>query len=252
MHALSFNPDGTLLAIAAGTPAVTGELRVFNLADGQIVADLVRSDDVVLGVAFSPDGTRLAACGADRAIRLYAVDTWAEQVTIEDHADWVLDIAWTPDGNRLLSASRDKTSKVFDAATGDALATFNGHGEVVYAVASLPDSAHAVTVGANKTAHVWQIADAKEVRKLGGAGDELLGVKVGANGAIYTAGADQHARRYEPGTATLQQDYAGHGDWVTSIALNPAADQLVTGSQDGMVRIWDSAGMLIREWPVQP
>ena len=88
-------------------------------ADGSLQGDLVRTGDSVFAVAYSPDGKKIAAAGADRAIRVYDLATGKQLLAIEDHADWVMDVAWTPDGKKLASASRDKTSKVFDATTGD-------------------------------------------------------------------------------------------------------------------------------------
>jgi DNA-binding beta-propeller fold protein YncE len=252
VYDLSFSPDGQRLAVAAGIPGEFGEVKIFDLAAHTLLADLIRVDDVVLGVAFSPDGSRLATCGADRSIRIFDVSTYAEQHRIEDHADWVLDIAWSPDGTRIVSASRDKTSKVFDTATGDPLTTFNGHGDVVQGVAYLPDGAHAATCGDDNSVRVWVVAEAREVRKLDGAGDDVLALRIGPDGQTYTASVDQQARRYEANTANLVKAYAGHTDWIVSLALHPTTGDLITGSQDGLIKVWTPNGDLVREWKLQP
>ena len=44
------------------------------------------------------NGKRLAAGGADRAIRIWNVETGEQELLIEDHADWVMGVAWSPDG----------------------------------------------------------------------------------------------------------------------------------------------------------
>ena len=160
----SFTKDGATMIVAAGTPAQIGEVKLFNVADGNVTGDLVRTDDAVFGIALSPDGTKLATAGADRAIRIFELATQKQVLNIEDHADWVMDVAWSPDGKKLASASRDKTSKVFDATTGDSLVTFNGHGDAVYSVGFSTDGAQVVTAGNDKQIRIWQTADAKAVR----------------------------------------------------------------------------------------
>ena len=82
-------------------------------------------------VEFCRDGSRLAACGADRTIRFFDVAERQEMRRIEAHADWVMAIAWSPDGTKLASAGRDKAAKLIDAATGMVLVTYPGHDEQV-------------------------------------------------------------------------------------------------------------------------
>ena len=101
VYGIQYSPDGKLIAVAAGTPAQLGEVKLFNAETGDLVASLVRTADSIFAVAFSPDGKRLAAAGADRAIRVFDVVTKKQQLLIEDHADWVMDIAWLPDASKL-------------------------------------------------------------------------------------------------------------------------------------------------------
>src|SRR5690606_24024882 len=119
---------------------------------------------------FSPDGARLACAGGDRAIRVFDVESGAEQIVIEDHADWVMAIAFSPDGNKLASASRDKTAKLFDAATGDALQTFNSHSDVVYGVGFFPDGSHVATCGADDRIRTWATENAAQKQEIRGFG----------------------------------------------------------------------------------
>src|SRR5207247_1480062 len=147
--------DGTLMPAAAGTPGQQGEVKLFKPADGTLIRDVMTTSDSVFAVAFSPDGKRLAACSADRTIRVFAVETGVQELLIEDHADWVMDIAWSPDGSKLASASRDKTSKLFDAKTGDSLMTFPAHNDVVYGVSFRPDGAQVLSSGRDKRSRVW-------------------------------------------------------------------------------------------------
>ncbi len=241
VYSLQYSPNGKLIAVGAGTPAQLGEVKLFSAATGDLVADVARTGDAVFVVAFSPDGKRLATGGADRAIRVYDVATGKQQLAIEDHADWVMDLAWLPDGFKIVSASRDKTAKVFDAKTGDSLVTFSGHGEPVFGVAIAPDGITAITSGRDKSLRRWNIADAKEVQRIIGFGDDVLHVAITKDGRIFSCSADRTARLHALAGGKLLKTFAGHADWVYSLAVCPTTDRLATGSFDGEVRVWNVA-----------
>jgi WD40 repeat protein len=198
-------------------------------------------------VAFSPDGKRLAASSADRTIRVFNVETGAQELIIEDHADWVMGIGWSPDGAKLASASRDKTSKLFDAKTGDSLITFPTHNEVVYGVSFSPDGGQVLTAGRDNRIRAWNPANAQQIREIGGFGAEVYHVLVTAYGRIFSCSADKQARVNKLADGAAVRAFAGHNDWVYSVAFNAATKKLVTGSWDGEIRIWnaeDGAGLL--------
>jgi WD40 repeat protein len=240
VYGIQYSPDGKLIAVAAGTPAQLGEVKLFAATGGDLVADLVRTADAIFAVAFSPDGKRLAVGGADRAIRVFDVATRKQQLLIEDHADWVMDVAWLPDGSKLVSASRDKTAKVFDAKTGDSLVTFNGHGEPVFGVDVAPDGKTIITSGRDKSLRRWNVSDAKEVQRITGFGDEVFRVAVTRDGRIFSCSADRKARVHSLADGKLLKTFAGHADWVYSVAYNDVTKRLATGSFDGEVRIWNA------------
>ena len=240
VYDIEFAPDGKSFAVAAGTPAKIGELKVFD-ADGKLLANLIRTDDSVFSAVFSPDGRRLASSGADRTVRVFDTATYEEQLRIEDHADWVMDVAWSPDGKKLASASRDKTAKVFDSKTGDSLVTFNGHGQPVFGVGFLPDGSKVVSGGSDKMLRVWNVTDAKEVRKIGGFGNEVFRIDVTADGFVYSSSADKTARLHNLSDGKETKKFVGHTEWVYSVAYSPATKRVATGSYDGEVRIWNPA-----------
>jgi RNA polymerase sigma factor (sigma-70 family) len=65
---LSFRKDGKLLAAAA----LFG-VRVFDTASGKTVLELKDHQGNAYGVAFSPDGTRLAVSSADKLVQIYTL-----------------------------------------------------------------------------------------------------------------------------------------------------------------------------------
>ncbi len=240
VYDLEFSADGKTLFVAAGTPAQIGEVKIFNVDNGQLLGDLVSTDDAVFAVALSPDGTKLACGGADRAIRVFEVATQKELLAIEDHADWVMDVAWSPDGTKLASASRDKTAKVFDLKTGDSLVTFNAHAQPVYGVGFSPDGNQVISSGADKQIRIWNVSDAAQARAIGGFGGDVFRIVTTKEGMIYSSSADKTARIHKFADGGQVFSLAGHTDWVYSVAFNAASKRVAAGSFTGEVRLWNT------------
>ena len=99
--------------------------------------------DLVFCVAFSPDGSQLAA-GGQRITSTGDIQTWnIRNGTLRNHflghTGGVSSIAFSPDGTRLASGSPDKTVKLWDVDNGNELKTITGHRHGVTSVEFSPD-----------------------------------------------------------------------------------------------------------------
>jgi WD40 repeat protein len=95
---------------------VEGRSLAERLAEGPMPArDAAALLPDVASVAFSPDGTRLAAGCKDNTIRLIDVASRQQVAELHGHTDYVHAVAWSPDGSRLVSGSGDYTVRICDA-----------------------------------------------------------------------------------------------------------------------------------------
>src|SRR2546421_12125755 len=107
IESVQFSPDGKLLAVSGGAQARFGEIQIWAVESHQEKHSYKVANDSVFGVSFSPDGERVAFGGADKTVRLIAVNDGKELMKFDNHSDWVLATTFTVDGKRLLSGSRD-------------------------------------------------------------------------------------------------------------------------------------------------
>jgi mono/diheme cytochrome c family protein len=228
-----------LIAAATGTPGESGEAVLCVLENGFTNRTLGRISDVMLSAAFSPDGSRLATAGADNSIRLFDVATGKQELLIQQHADWVMSVRWSHDGKRLVSASRDRSTRVYSSQTGELETTYVGHEAPVVAADFAGDDKNVISAGRDKKLHVWNATDAKKVREIGGF-EESPQAMLLAGDHLFTACADNVVREHSL-DGKLVRTFAGHTDWVCSLAFDPATKRLASGAFDGEMRLWNTA-----------
>jgi WD40 repeat protein len=274
-YGMAFLPDGKLV-VAGGRPGQEGDLKIYNLqAPGKseggvtildgvndknvLLKSLVDTDDVVLCLAVSADGKKLAAGGCDRLVRVWdlagGVANAKLEQTIENHADWVFGISMAADGKHLLTASRDKTAKVWDLATKESVLTFPDHQNAVYGVAVKPDGKIGYSVGEDSQLRTWNAAgDGKQIRASGGHAKAIFKIlHHPKQPLLVTCSADTTVRVWNADNGGVVRTLSGHTDWVYALALSPDGNLIASGSWNGEVKIWKVAeGALVKAFNASP
>ncbi len=162
VFAVAFSPDGKTLAAAGADRAI----RLWNVADGKVLATIEDHADWIFDVAFSPDGKRLASASRDKTSKVFDVVKKEALVTFPGHAETVYTVSFTPDGKQIVSGGGDSQVRVWNP-DDDAKQTrvLGGFGGAVFKLQYSPDGKFLVTCSADKSLKVYENFSSKHTLK---------------------------------------------------------------------------------------
>ncbi len=193
------------------------------------------------GVAFSPDGKKLATCSEDNTANIWNIETGEPIATLSGHQNIITSIAFSPDGKKLATGSEDNTVKIWDADTGKADTTLKGHEASVVCVAFSPDGERLATGSQDNTAKIWELKTGA-AQTLEGHDGFVSSISFSPNGQLLaTASEDYSIRIWDIKTSKSREPLTAHSDVVSSVAFSPDGKKLATGSHDKTAKIWDVA-----------
>ncbi|HUE73348.1 MAG TPA: c-type cytochrome domain-containing protein [Pirellulaceae bacterium] len=194
--ALDFSPDGKLIASGGGEPSRSGEIKIWEVASGNLVRALKDPhSDTVFGLDFSPDGVQLASCGADRFVKVHNVADGAFVRAFEGHTHHVLGVAWRADGRMMASSGADAAIKVWDTRTGDQLRTIQGFTKEITGIRFVAEGDIVLVSSGDKIVRFTNAANGGNVRDFPGSADYVYASAVSADGkTIISGGADSVLR----------------------------------------------------------
>ena len=108
---IAVSPNGQLIAFGTQTGENAYAAKLWSMAAGKVIATVPSGPDSLSSIAFSPNGTQLAASDLGGAVRLWDVTRPSALLlgTFSGHRSPVEHIAFSPDGDTLASASDDGT-----------------------------------------------------------------------------------------------------------------------------------------------
>ena len=242
VSAVSFSPDGTLLASGAEDDTVI----LWDVTTRKQIANLEGHTGWVTSVSFSPDGTTLAS-GSSGTITLWDVATRKQIANLEGHTEsWGTYVSFSPDGTLLASGAEDDTVILWDVTTRKQIANLEGHTGWVTSVSFSPDGT-TLASGSSGTVILWDVATRKRIANLEGTG-RGTSVSFSPDGTLLASGSrswDDTIILWDVATrkqiATLEGHMAGWYTFpVTSVSFSALDGALLaTGGWDGTVILWD-------------
>jgi WD40 repeat protein len=113
----------------------------------------------VSGMAFSPDGKRLASVGLFGGLQVRDLAS-GKRCAAQKAADYC--VTYHPDGKLMVTGGRDGTVTLRDADSAKPRKTLKGHTEQVWALSFSSDGKLLASASSDKTVKVWDVDKARE------------------------------------------------------------------------------------------
>jgi RNA polymerase sigma factor (sigma-70 family) len=194
----------------------------------------------VSALAYSPDGRKIAAIGAGRALTLWDAAT-GKELRPFPNINQPIGLAFSPDG-RTIATTDNPFCYLWDVATGKELRRLEGHQNVVQGVAFSPDGKKLATAGSDGTVRLWDPATGKELRRIDCQPGDVWRIAYSPDGkSIASTSTDGTIHFWDPETGKEQRHLSGHKKGICSIVFSRDGKRLASSSQDGTIRLWDTA-----------
>ncbi|MBW2701559.1 MAG: protein kinase, partial [Deltaproteobacteria bacterium] len=236
-YVVASNKDQSLLAIGCRDGLVM-------LVDTRThsVERLRGSEGWVAGLAFSPDGKRLAVAGQDKIIQIWSVAEGRPIRQLIGHERPIWDLAYHPSGKWLASAGKDASLRVWDLTSGKEHLRITDHGVVLMAVAYSADGSMLAAGGREGMVGVWRATDGEPLFRFEGHQGTCMDVAFSPDGRwLASAGRDHSVRLWPLVEGPKPRVLVGHRDTVKALAFSPDSSRLVSGSFDQRLLLWDVA-----------
>lgn len=209
---------------------------------------VVRTEETIRYIAFSPDRELLASCGDDGHVRLWNWRT-GEQYSSKDllHDDWARSLAFVPRTQYLVSSGDDRTIRIWDLASHELVETLKYHTDRVRSVAVSPDGRYMVSGSDDGNIVLWDFATKTPLAKSQIHSSRVWSVafyQTAEETLLISGGDDQSvvlSRIENEGTEIrsikILQGFA-MGTRSVAVLNQSSADLIVSGGNDWHVKLW--------------
>jgi hypothetical protein len=203
----------------------------------------------VTGIAFSPDGKRLASGSWDRTVKFWEVASGEPLNTVAHKVKEIQSLAFSPDGRWLATENSSNTATLRDSSTGQEIRSFPNDRPLaalgsnwVYSIAFSPDGRWLASGVDDKTVRLWDVKTGQKLRDLTGLHRPVIYIAFSPDGRFLATGADEKTVRiWDAVSGEEIFKLIGHKRPVYAVAFSPNGRWLASASADRTVKLWDMA-----------
>jgi WD40 repeat protein/uncharacterized protein YjbI with pentapeptide repeats len=231
----SFRPDGLQFAAASSDVA-----HLWGTAQGQSQHAMRGHGRRIASVSFHHDGTKLAACGNDGAVRLWNPATGQQLHVLTGTVDQLVSATFNPRGVTIAAASNAGRVYMLNSENGAHNREMGVETEKLWALAFSPNGEVLATANDDDSVRLWNHHTGAQSHAFGQHRGRVRSIAFDAGGGtLATACDDGQVRVFDLATDVCTATLEGHSGRVYSVAFSPSARRVASASWDGTVRIWD-------------
>ena len=239
VYAVTFSPDGTLLASADQD----GRVQVTDLVRGAELWNRHTHTDAVYSIDFSPDGEELVSGGYDGLVQSWSADG-GERIDSKKLGP-CSSVAFSPvKGRRVVAlGSLDNSVHLWDIDAGSLSSVGPPHASSVEDVAFSSDGRLVASCGLDKAVRVWDLeVDSAAVDARNVHGYLVRSIAFSPDGGwLASASWDKTIRVWDVHRRSQREIRWGrerHTDWIWCVAFSPDGTVLASGASDESIMIW--------------
>ncbi len=243
IFSLSYSPDSKTLALGGFQ-----NVKLVDPASGKTLTTLTGLAQITRSVAFSRDGSLLAAGGGPPArkgeIKIWEIESGQLLQTIEGHDDAIYAVAFSPGKKVLATSSYDQLIKFWDVDSGQELRTLTGHIDAVYTLAFTSDGSRLISGSADRSVKIWDPATGKRLFSLRDPLGGINSIALHPSGKLVAAGGvDRTIRVWELGkdSGKLIESLIAHQASILRLAYSPDGKTLISASADNTIKVFQAA-----------
>ncbi|XP_065890389.1 coatomer subunit beta'-like [Dysidea avara] len=223
-----------------------GNVHVWNHDTQSLVKSFEVTDLPVRAAKFVVRKSWIVTGSDDMMLRVFNYNTLEKVEMFEAHSDYIRSIIVHPTQPYILTSSDDMSIKLWDwEKKWNCSQVFEGHLHYVMMIVINPkDNNTFASCSLDKTLKVWQLGS-KE------ANFTLEGHEKGVNALDYFQGGDKPyivsaaddrlVKVWDYQNKTCVQTLEGHAQNVSCVIFHPELPIILSGSEDGTVRVWHSS-----------
>jgi WD40 repeat protein len=231
---VAFGLAGTVLATVGLDKTV-----LWDVATGEQMYPLTHRPGTVTGVAFSPDGTRLATASRDNVGRLWDVAAGTNVLAFVGHAKPLSGVAFSPDGTRVATNSDDKTTRLWNTATGEQTLCLRGYTRRVKQIAFSPDGTLLAVNSDDRTTWLWDVATGTKKGHLPGYTRRMNGMAFSPDGTRLAVTCNDKTTWLWDMVREKPRQLKSYDRRTNGVAFSPDGSLLATASDDETTWLWN-------------
>jgi WD40 repeat protein len=224
-----------------------GQLRIVNLADGQVQVCSGGHEAAVTCCALSHDDRFCAVGYADGAVGCWDLQVLRYLQTREGLGDPVSSLGFCAGDEEILVLYARNRPVRWHTRPGSRTRTYTGTTGQLCCCAIAPDANSFAITGDDRILRFWQAAKTGPVAELPLCKRPVAVCEITADGSrLVTGCTDGTLRIYSMNGGTLIRECKAHKQGITAIARSSSAEMIASAGWDGTVKLWNcTSGELI-------
>ncbi len=252
IYAMALSPDGRWLAAGGWMDKLTaslpccGDIRLYDLASGEIEALLKGHTSVVDGLAFSPDSKMLISGGGESDAIIWDVEQGRLIHRLKGHRAVIYAVGFTPDGSRAVTGSYDSTLRLWSVADGALIKEMTEHGDKVSALTVSPKDGNIASGDRSGDIRLWDGKTGALIKVFAKQDSGIGSLRFSPDGnlLISTCGngppcAAEPQIVWDVASGKRRLQPKKHGNVVSASAFMPDGSLVATASSLGDIQVWD-------------